>query len=60
MGVHGPGHPRSNTIFNLKYVAAEILHTLVGCFGLVHPSRPLTAVTSGILLTSPRRAKGPD
>ena len=41
------------TIFNLKYVAAEILHTLVGCFGLVTVA-PLTAVTSGILLT--RRA----
>ncbi len=38
------------TIFNLKYVAAEILHTLVGCFGLVTVA-PLTAVTSGILLT---------
>ena len=38
------------TIFNLKYVAAEILHTLVGCFGLVTVA-PLTAVTSGMLLT---------
>ena len=38
------------TIFNLKYVAAEILHTLVGCFGLVTVA-PLTAFTSGILLT---------
>ena len=44
------------TIFNLKYVAAEILHTLVGCFGLVTVA-PLTAVTSGLLLT--RRGERP-
>ena len=41
------------TIFNLKYVAAEILHTLVGCFGLVTVA-PLTAVTAGLLLTGRR------
>lgn len=39
-----------NTIFNLKYVASEILHTVVGSFGLCTVA-PLTAVTSGILLT---------
>lgn len=37
------------TIFNLKYVAAEILHTMVGSFGLC-PVAPLTAFTSGMLL----------
>jgi uncharacterized membrane protein len=37
-------------IFNLKYVAAEILHTLVGSFGLCAVA-PLTALTSGLLLT---------
>ena len=41
------------TIFNLKYVAAEILHTLVGCFGLVTVA-PLTAFTAGLLLTGRR------
>ena len=38
------------TIFNLKYVAAEILHTFVGCFGLVTVA-PLTAVTASAALT---------
>lgn len=37
------------TIFNLKYVAAEILHTMVGSFGLCTVA-PLTAFTSGMLL----------
>lgn len=37
-------------IFNLKYVSMEIMHTVVGSFGLVAVA-PFTAVTSGILLT---------
>lgn len=37
-------------ILNYKYVAAEIVHTIVGSFGLVTVS-PLTAITSGFLLT---------
>ena len=37
-------------ILNYKYVAAEIVHTVVGSFGLVTVA-PLTAVTSGLLLT---------
>ena len=37
-------------ILNYKYVAAEIVHTIVGSFGLVTVA-PLTAVTSGLLLT---------
>ena len=48
------GTPLS-TIFNLKYVASEILHTVVGSFGLCTVA-PLTALTSGILLTRGRRA----
>ena len=36
-------------ILNLKYVSAEILHTIVGSFGLVTVA-PLTAVISGTLL----------
>ena len=37
-------------ILNLKYVSAEILHTMVGSFGLVTVA-PFTALTSGFLLT---------
>lgn len=36
-------------ILNLKYVPSEILHTLVGSFGLITVA-PFTAVASGILL----------
>lgn len=37
-------------ILNYKYVSAEIVHTIVGSFGLVTVA-PLTAITSGFLLT---------
>lgn len=37
-------------IFNYKYVAAEIIHTIIGSFGLITVA-PLTAITSGFLLT---------
>ena len=37
-------------ILNYKYVAADIVHTVVGSFGLVTVA-PLTAITSGLLLT---------
>lgn len=37
-------------ILNYKYVAAEIVHTIVGSSGLVTVA-PLTAITSGLLLT---------
>lgn len=37
-------------ILNYKHVSAEILHTIVGSFGLVTVA-PFTAVMSGILLT---------
>ena len=37
-------------ILNYKYVAAEIVHTVVGSFGLVTVA-PLNAITSGLLLT---------
>lgn len=43
------GTPIDN-ILNYKYVAAEILDTVVGSFGLVTVA-PFTALTSGILLT---------
>lgn len=38
------------TVFNLKYVSAEILHTLVGSVGLCTVA-PLTAFVSGFVLT---------
>ena len=41
-------------ILNLKYVSSEILHTLIGSFGLVTVA-PFTAIASGILL--PRKNK---
>lgn len=37
-------------MLNYKYVAAEIVHTVVGSFGLVTVAH-LTAITSGLLLT---------
>ena len=36
-------------MLNYKYVAAQIVHTIVGSFGLI-TGEPLTAVTSGVLL----------
>ncbi len=43
------GTPLYN-IFNFKYVAAEIVHTIVGSFGLVSVA-PLTAIAAGFFLT---------
>lgn len=42
-------------MLNYKYVAAEIVHTIVGSFGLVTVA-PLTAITSGFLLTRRKEA----
>lgn len=42
------GTPMIN-ILNLKYVASEILHTIIGSFGLVTVA-PFTALTAGLLL----------
>jgi len=39
-------------ILNLKYVAAEIMHTIVGSFGLITVA-PFTAILSGIFFTAP-------
>lgn len=44
------GTPISN-IFNYKYVAAELIHTLIGSFGLVTVA-PFTALCAGFLLPS--------
>lgn len=40
-------------IFNYKYVAAEIIHTVIGSFGLVSVA-PFTALCAGLLLTKKR------
>jgi len=50
------GTPTMN-ILNLKYVSAEILHTIVGSFGLVTVA-PLTAILAGVILTRPVKSKG--
>lgn len=42
------GTPLLN-ILNLKYVSSEILHTIIGSFGLVTVA-PFTAITSGLLM----------
>lgn len=47
------GTPVQN-ILNLTYVSAEILHTLVGSFGLVLAA-PFTAVLAGVILTNKDR-----
>ncbi len=41
-------------IFNLKYVSMEILHTIVGSFGLVAVA-PFTAIAAGLLLTKRKK-----
>ena len=46
-------------MLNYKYVAAEIVHTIVGSFGLV-TAAPLTAITSGLLLAKNREPSVPD
>jgi uncharacterized membrane protein len=48
------GVPLSN-LFNLIYVAAEVLNTLVGSFGLVAVA-PFTALVGAFLFGAPRRA----
>lgn len=45
------GTPMIN-VFNYKYVASEIIHTLVGSLGLVGVA-PLTAIASGVFLAHP-------
>lgn len=42
------GTPLIN-VFNYKYVASEIIHTIVGSFGLVSAA-PLTAISAGFFL----------
>ena len=42
-------------IFNYKYVSAEIIHTIVGSFGLVSVA-PFTALCAGFFLTKNKRS----
>ena len=49
------GTPVSH-IFNYKYVAAEIIHTVIGSFGLVTVA-PFTALCAGFMLTRKKPAK---
>jgi uncharacterized membrane protein len=51
------GTPMIN-VFNYKYVASEIIHTLVGSLGLVAVA-PLTAIASGVFLTKGAAVKEP-
>lgn len=44
-------------ILNLKYVSSEILHTIVGSFGLVTVA-PFTALASGLLLAKTEQSLG--
>ena len=48
------GTPLSN-IFNYKYVAAELIHTVIGSFGLVTVA-PFTALCAGFFLAKGNRA----
>lgn len=50
------GTPFAN-ILNYKYVAAELLHTVIGSFGLVTVA-PFTALCAGILLTNFDKSSG--
>ncbi len=53
MAFMAQGVPLTN-LFNLVYVAAEILKTLVGSFGLVMVA-PFTALVGGFFLVKPKR-----
>ncbi len=44
-----------NVIFNFRYVAAEIIHTVIGSFGLVTVA-PFTALCAGLFLAGRRAA----
>ena len=52
------GTPLDN-LLNYKYVAAEIIHTVIGSFGLVTVA-PFTALTAGWLLTRRQRLAAGD
>ena len=43
-------------LFNVKYIATEIMTTLVGCFGLVTVA-PFTTLMSSLIMVRPRAAR---
>ena len=45
-------------ILNYKYVSAEIIHTVIGSFGLVTVA-PFTSLCAGFFLAGGRRSGGP-
>lgn len=45
-------------IINYKYVAAEIIHTVIGSFGLVSVA-PFTALCAGLMLSPKQKPKAP-
>lgn len=49
------GTPMDN-ILNYKYVAAEIIHTMIGSIGLITVA-PFTALCSGVLLTKRKKTE---
>ena len=46
-------------ILNYKYVAAELIHTVIGSFGLVTVA-PFTALCAGLFLARNRRETAPN
>ena len=52
------GTPLDN-ILNYKYVAAELIHTVIGSFGLVTVA-PFTALCAGLFLAGDRAKRGAD
>lgn len=58
MAFMAQGTPLDN-LLNYKYVAAEIIHTVIGSFGLVTVA-PFTALTAGWLLTRRQRLAAGD
>ena len=51
------GIPMAN-IINLIYVSAELIHTMVGSFGLILVA-PITAILGGYIYTLPKKAEHP-
>ncbi|MCE5343778.1 MAG: YibE/F family protein [Eubacteriales bacterium] len=56
--LQGQCTPLSDVV-NLKYVASQLLHTLVGSFGLV-AAAPLSAVFASVLHTRGQSAQAAD
>jgi len=44
-------------LFNVKFIASEIMSTLIGCFGLVTVA-PFTTLISSLIMVKPRASRG--